>query len=100
MVKYVTEAQFGALVKIMESSMKANQATSDKLVDTFNHSVSEIKKDVHEFKEKSGDKLNQMAISFAKMEGSTETSKKLLWILVSFIGAMFGAVILSVLTNP
>lgn len=81
--KYIDEKEF--------CDFKQNFNT---LVQTFNHSVTEIKEDVAVLKRKSESSekfIGKIACSVAKIEGSIGVSNKVLWWILGIVSAVIAA---------
>jgi len=58
------------------------------MVNTFNHSISEIKEDVKNIAEKTSKNINVIGKDVAEMRGIMKVSSRLLWALMGIISAI------------
>lgn len=65
------------------------------MVNTFNHSVTDIKEDLKSFKDTSQSNMFIITKDVSEMKGAMKTSNKLLWILVGTIFTVVGAACLA-----
>jgi len=63
------------------------------LVNTLNHNITDIKKDVHEFKNKSLEVFGEVK----ELKGQIKMSNQLLWVIVGIFATLFGASLLSLI---